>query len=129
MALPDARLPAVHRRAYYYLGKWCDDGADQVIHDLLRWQVRERRGRCEDPSAIVMDTQTVHASVNAAKATTGLDPGKKSRGRKRGITTDILSLLIELGAACAVRKLVAAGQAVYLYSLITPPSTRVRKSR
>lgn len=31
--------------------------------------------------------------------------------------------------ACAVRKLVAAGQATYLYSLITPPSTRVRMSR
>jgi outer membrane protein assembly factor BamB len=31
--------------------------------------------------------------------------------------------------ACAVRKLVAAGQAAYLYSLMTPPSTRVRRSR
>ncbi|GHC89498.1 DDE transposase [Streptomyces flavofungini] len=79
---------------YYYFGKWRDDGTDQVIHDLLRWQVRESRGRREDPSAIVMDTQTVHASVNAPKATTGLDPGKKSRGRKRGIATDIPGLLI-----------------------------------
>jgi hypothetical protein len=29
----------------YYFYKWRDDGTDQVIHDLLRWQVRERRGR------------------------------------------------------------------------------------
>jgi hypothetical protein len=34
-----------------------------------------------------------------------------------------------LGATCAVRKLIAAGQAPYLYSLITPPSTRVRRIR
>ncbi|WP_406326594.1 IS5 family transposase [Streptomyces sp. NBC_00203] len=79
---------------YYYFGKWRDDGTDQAIHDLLRWQVRELRGRHEDPSAIVMDAQTVHASVNAPKETTGLDPGKRSRGRKRGIATDVLGLLI-----------------------------------
>ncbi|MFD3839772.1 transposase [Streptomyces sp. NPDC058642] len=66
----------------------------KTIHDLLRWQVRESRGRGADPSAIVMDTQTVHASVNAPKATTGLDPGTKSRGRERGIATDVLGLLI-----------------------------------
>lgn len=64
---------------YYYFGKWRDDGTDQVIHDLLRRQVCERHGRHEDPSAIVMDSQTVHTSGNAPKATTGLDPGKKSR--------------------------------------------------
>lgn len=29
--------------AYHYFGKGRDDGADQVIHDLLRWQVRETR--------------------------------------------------------------------------------------
>lgn len=30
---------------YYYFAKWRDDGTDQTIHDLLRWQVRERKGR------------------------------------------------------------------------------------
>ncbi|MGW8362904.1 IS5 family transposase [Streptomyces wedmorensis] len=79
---------------YYYFDKWRDDGTDQTIHDLLRWQVRESRGRHEDPSAVVLDTQTVRSSVNAPKDTTGLDPGKKSPGRKRGIATDVLGLLI-----------------------------------
>ncbi|MCX4665956.1 hypothetical protein OG453_04595 [Streptomyces sp. NBC_01381] len=68
---------------YFYFGKWRDDGTDQAIHDLLRRQVRESRGRHEDPSAIVMDAQTVHASVNEPKETTGLDPGKRRPGRKR----------------------------------------------
>lgn len=25
---------------YYYFAKWRDDGIDQTIHDLLRWQTR-----------------------------------------------------------------------------------------
>ncbi|WWM30848.1 transposase [Streptomyces acidiscabies] len=29
----------------YYFYKWHDDGTDEVIHDLLRRQVRESRGR------------------------------------------------------------------------------------
>ncbi|WP_424922589.1 hypothetical protein [Streptomyces sp. wa53] len=72
MALPAARLPP-HTAVYYYYGKWRDDNTDQVTHDLLRWPVREDRGRSEDPSTIVMDTQTVHASVDhhAAGSTLG----------------------------------------------------------
>lgn len=79
---------------YYYFGLWRDDGTDRTLHDLLRWQVRESKGRREDPSAVVMDSQTVHVSLNAPKETTGLDPGKKSRGRKRCIATDVLGLLL-----------------------------------
>jgi transposase len=32
---------------YYYFAAWRDDGTDQVIHELLRCQVRERAGRLE----------------------------------------------------------------------------------
>ncbi|GGX57455.1 DDE transposase [Streptomyces noursei] len=79
---------------YYYFAKWRDDGTAETIHDLLRWQVRESRKRYEDPTAVVMDSQTVRASANAPKETTGLDPGKRSPGRKRGIATDVLGLVI-----------------------------------
>ncbi|MFI0487109.1 transposase [Actinomadura sp. 9N215] len=47
-----------HTAVYYYFAVWRDDGTDQTIHDLLRCQVRERAGREEDPSAVVLDTQT-----------------------------------------------------------------------
>ncbi len=86
---------------YYYFSTWRDDGTDQTIHDLLRWQVRERAGRAEDPSAVILDTQTVHTSANAPADTTGLDPGKKSRGRKRGIASDVLGLVIAVVVAAA----------------------------
>lgn len=38
--------------------------------------------RHEDPTAVVLDSQTVRASANAPKDTTRLDSGKKSLGRK-----------------------------------------------
>lgn len=86
---------------YYYFAKWRDDGTDQVIHDLLRWQVREKAGRAEDPTAVVMDSQTVRAANNVPAATTGLDVGKKSPGRKRGIATDVIGLIIAVVVVAA----------------------------
>ncbi|GAB2991514.1 hypothetical protein GCM10023080_066580 [Streptomyces pseudoechinosporeus] len=79
---------------YYYFGLWRDDGTAETLHDLLRWQARELRKRHEDPTVVVLDSQTVRASVNAPEDTTGLDPGKKSPGRKRGIATDTIGLVI-----------------------------------
>ncbi len=35
---------------YYYFAAWRDDVTDQVIHELLRCQVRERARRIEDPT-------------------------------------------------------------------------------
>ncbi|WP_449066538.1 IS5 family transposase [Planomonospora algeriensis] len=90
-----------HTAVYYYFAAWRDDGTDQTIHDLLRCQVREKAGRREDPTAVVLDTQTVHASVSAPAATTGLDAGKKSRGRKRGIAVDVTGLVIAVVVAAA----------------------------
>ncbi|WP_445516673.1 hypothetical protein [Streptomyces sp. NEAU-174] len=56
---------------YYYFAAWRDDGTDQVIHELLRCQVRERARRLEDPTPVVLDTQRVHAAAGVPAATTG----------------------------------------------------------
>lgn len=86
---------------YYYFAVWRDDGTDQTVHDLLRCQVRERAGREEDPSGVVLDTQTVRASVSAPADTTGLDAGKRDRGRKRGLAVDVLGLVIAVVVTAA----------------------------
>ncbi|WFE66761.1 transposase [Micromonospora sp. WMMD714] len=36
---------------YYYFALWRDDGTDQVIHDLLRCQAREKAGQVRRPPA------------------------------------------------------------------------------
>jgi transposase len=68
---------------YYYFALWRDDGTDQQIHDLLRCQARERAGRTEDPTAVVLDTQSIRAANHVPAATTGKDAAKKVPGRKR----------------------------------------------
>ncbi len=78
----------------YYFYKWRDDGTAKTIHDLLRCQVRERAGRAEDPSLVVIDSQSVHAAVNVPAVTTGKDAGKKVPGRKKGIAIDVIGLII-----------------------------------
>jgi transposase len=79
---------------YYYFALWRDDGTDQTIHDLLRCQAREKAGRAEDPSAVVLDTQSIRAANHVPAATTGKDAGKRVPGRKRGLAVDALGLII-----------------------------------
>lgn len=71
-----------------------DDGTDAAIHDLLRCQAREKAGRAEDPTAVILDTQSIRAANHVPAATTGKDAGKRVPGRKRGLAVDALGLII-----------------------------------
>jgi transposase len=75
--LPHGFPPPVAVKYYFYT--WRDDGTDQTIHDLLRWQVREKARRKADPSLVVLDTQSVHAEAGVPAQTTGRDAAKKYR--------------------------------------------------
>ncbi|WP_212996106.1 IS5 family transposase [Winogradskya consettensis] len=86
---------------YYYFALWRDDHTDQAIHDLLRCQAREKAGRAEDPTAIVLDTQSIRAANHVPAGTTGKDAGKKVPGRKRGLAVDTLGLIIAVVVTAA----------------------------
>ncbi|BCL12653.1 IS5 family transposase [Micromonospora sagamiensis] len=86
---------------YYYFALWRDDGTDQAIHDLLRCQAREKAGRAEDPTAVVLDSQSIRAANHVPAATTGKDVGKKVPGRKRGLAVDTLGLIIAVVVTAA----------------------------
>ncbi len=77
----------------YYFYTWRDDDTDQTIHDLLRWQVREKARRKADPGLVVLDTQSVHAAAGVPAESTGRDAAKVL-GRKRGLAVDVLGLVI-----------------------------------
>lgn len=91
--LPHDMPPPGAVKYYFYL--WRDEGTDQDVHDLLRWQLREKRKRLADPNLIVLDTQSVHASVGVPATTTGRDAAKKVPGRKRCLAVDVLGLVID----------------------------------
>ncbi len=87
---------------YYYFRRWETDGTWERIHDFLRAEVRIRAGRKVEPSAGVVDTQSVKTAGNATEV--GFDGGKKILGRKRHIVVDTLGLL--LGVLVLLRRAV-----------------------
>lgn len=83
-----------YKTVYDYYAKWEADGTTEVLHDLLRQQVREANGRAATASAAIIDSQSVKTSCNVRESSQGIDAGKKIKGRKRHIATDVLGLLL-----------------------------------
>jgi transposase len=79
---------------YGYFTAWTDDDIFTQLNYQLTGLTRTKAGRATQPSACVIDTQSVKTSTNAPAATQGIDAGKKIVGRKRGIVTDTLGLLL-----------------------------------
>jgi putative transposase len=84
-----------HKLVYHYFKTWTRDGTLARIHDSLREQVREQvEGRNRQPSAAVIDSQSVRAAETVGRASRGYDAGKKINGRKRHIAVDTRGLLL-----------------------------------
>ena len=86
---------------YGYFAKWEKAGLFERICGTLRRQTREREGRHAEPSAGVIDSQSVKTSTNVPAASQGIDPGKKIVGRKRSILTDSIGLLLAVVVTAA----------------------------
>jgi transposase len=84
------------KTVYDYFAKWEADGTTESIHEALRRKVRKAAGRSEEPSAAIMDAQSIRTSGNVPESSQGIDAGKKIKGRKRHIATDTLGLLLVL---------------------------------
>jgi len=61
---------------------------------VLRRRLRAAHGRAEEPSAGIIDSQSVKGADTVPRKTRSYDAGKKVNGRKRFIVTDTLGLLL-----------------------------------
>ena len=89
------------RTVYGYYQRWNASGATTAVHDALRSKAREAAGRDAEPTAAVIDSQSVRAAATVPKASRGWDNAKKVNGRKRHIAADTLGLLLEVLATPA----------------------------
>jgi transposase len=95
-------------------GQWASTGASA-----------EEGGRNAEPSACVIDAQSVKTSTSVPAASQGIDAGKKIVGRKRSIITDTLGLLLAvLVTAAGVQDSVAGA---HLLEQVSADHPTIRK--
>jgi len=81
-------------RVYAFFRRWRDHGLVKEFHDRLRARVREKLGRYAEPTAGVIDSQSVKADAVVGLDSRGFDGGKLVNGRKRHVVVDTLGLLL-----------------------------------
>ncbi len=82
------------KTVYHYFRLWRKDGTWERLNRLLREKVRLKCGKRRQPSATILDSQSVKTSEGGAEC--GFDAGKKVTGRKRHTLVDTLGLVLKV---------------------------------
>jgi len=114
------------KRVYAYFQRWEKAQVSERVVDELRRRVRAAAGRDPEPSAAIVDSQSVRAAATVGAGSRGWDQAKKITGRKRHIVVDTLGLLICVVAGPAhVQDRDAARVLLALLRLVCPRVTLV----
>jgi transposase len=105
--IPWRLLPKTYppwKTIYHIFRAWSVDNTWAALNDALRIYVRADQERNPQPSAAILDSQSVKSDGHGGEV--GFDAGKKIKGRKRHILVDTLGLLLGVAvtpASCPER--------------------------
>jgi putative transposase len=85
---------------YATVRRWRLMGVWQRIHEALRRAVRTQAARHPEPSAAIMDSQSIKTTEESG-VIKGYDGGKQVKGRKRHVPVDTLGLLLSVSVTPA----------------------------
>ncbi|WP_031525071.1 IS5 family transposase [Streptomyces sp. NRRL F-5123] len=88
-------------RVYAFLRRWRDHRLAREFHDRLRAAVRTRASRDSEPTAAVIDFQSVKADAVVGADSRGFDGGKLINGLKRHLVVDTVGLLLGVTVTAA----------------------------
>ena len=78
---------------YYYFARWEKDETIAFIQEALVESVRVKAGRKEEPTAAIIDSQSVKSTLVTLE-NTGFDAAKRIKGQKRHLIVDTLGLVL-----------------------------------
>lgn len=86
-------------RVYAFFRRWREHGLIDELHDRLRGSVRREADREAEPTAAVIDSQSVKADAVVGAGSRGYDGAKKINGRRRHLICDTLGLLLMINVS------------------------------